>query len=55
MSPEEAKQTRENCNLSRQEFARKIGATERSVYRWECGQATPSPVFIKAIEELVMV
>jgi putative transcriptional regulator len=52
VKPEEVKQVRENLNLTHEEFARKIGATVRSVFRWESGETKVSPVFIKLIEQL---
>jgi len=51
MSPEEVKLTRDNLGDTQEEFAERIGATARSVSRWEAGEPV-SKGFIKAIESL---
>lgn len=39
--------------MTREEFAVAIKATGRTVYRWERDEATPLPVFERAIRDLV--
>lgn len=39
--------------LSQYGLARRIGATQRTVARWEAGKARPAPVFRTALERLV--
>lgn len=51
MLPEEVKQTRENLGFTQEEFAQKIGASVRSVARWE-KEGLKSKSFIKLIEQL---
>jgi len=38
--------------LSQREFAKKVGATFVSVWKWENNKSKPHPMFMKKIEEL---
>lgn len=46
------RQLRERLGLKVPEFAKSVGATERSVYRWEGQHTTPSPLAKQKMREL---
>ena len=46
------KQIRQKLGLSQREFAKKVGATFVSVWKWENNKSKPHPMFMKKIEEL---
>jgi len=43
---------RQKLGLSQREFAKKVGATFVSVWKWENNKSKPHPMFMKKIEEL---
>ncbi len=43
---------RESLGLSRYEMAMLVGVTERTIFRWEKGQAHPQPFIIRRVEEI---
>jgi len=46
------KQIRQKLGLSQREFAKKVGATFVSVWKWENNKSKPHPVFVGKMEEL---
>ena len=49
---ERVKQVRQKLGLSQREFAKRVGATFVSIYKWENNKSKPHPMFMKKIEEL---
>ena len=43
---------RQKLGLSQREFAKKVGATFVSVWKWENNKSKPHPVFVGKMEEL---
>jgi DNA-binding transcriptional regulator YiaG len=46
------KQIRIKLKLSQRAFAKQVGATFVSIYKWENNKSKPHPMFMKKIEEL---
>jgi len=44
MNGAEVKEIRDRLNVGREKFARLLGVSFYTVYRWEKGQRTPSPM-----------
>jgi transcriptional regulator with XRE-family HTH domain len=49
---ERVKQIRNKLGLSQRAFAKQVGATFVSIYKWENNKSKPHPMFMKKIEEL---
>lgn len=49
---ERVKGIRQKLGLSQRDFAKKVGATFVSIWKWENNKSTPHPMFVKRIEEL---
>lgn len=47
------KRERENCKLSQQDFADKIGTTQQLVSMWETGKSEPSLFYLTAITKIL--
>lgn len=48
----EIKEVRRALGMSQEQFAREVGATLGSVWRWETGERKPLPVFAEKIQQL---
>ena len=46
------KEIRNKLKLSQRAFAKQVGATFVSIYKWENNKSKPHPMFMKKIEEL---
>ena len=53
MSGAEILALRTSVGMSRAEFGGLVGASAMSVWRWETGQATPTGLYAKSLEDLV--
>jgi transcriptional regulator with XRE-family HTH domain len=49
---ERVKVIRHKLGLSQREFAKKVGATFVSVWKWENNKSKPHPIFVGKMEEL---
>ena len=47
------KKLRKQLNLTQEEFAVELGVVVSTVNRWEKGHAKPSPIVLKAIENML--
>ena len=47
------KKLRERLNLTQEEFAAELGVVFSTVNRWEKGHTKPSPIALKAIENML--
>lgn len=45
---------RERTGLTQEKFAAKLGVTFPTISRWENGRASPSPLALKQIEDLLL-
>jgi DNA-binding transcriptional regulator YiaG len=52
LSAEDIKNLRLSLGWSQECFARELGATLNSVYKWESGKSNPLPVFQQKLREL---
>ena len=52
MNGQEVQALRKKMGLSRNQFAHRIGTTERTVFRWEDEGKQPSPMALKLLEML---
>jgi len=52
MTAEEIANLRQKLGLNMQEFAKKVGVSRMTVFRWETGRASPLPVYEKKLERL---
>jgi len=46
------KELRFRLGMTQEQFAMELGVTVASVYRWETGKATPSPLALKVMDSL---
>lgn len=46
------RELRQSLGLNREDFGKQIGGSSRSVRRWENGEAEPSQMALKRLEEL---
>lgn len=53
MDGTQIREIRDRLNLSREQFARKLGISFFTVWRWEKGKSKPSPMAEKLLEDLV--
>lgn len=49
----QVKEIRDRLNISREEFARRLGISFFTVLRWEKGKRNPSPMAQKLLEDFV--
>ena len=49
---EHIKSIRQKLGLTQRAFAKKVGATHISVFKWEKGKSKPHPMFVEKIEAL---
>ena len=47
------KKIRKRLELTKAEFARRLGVTWMTVYRWESGKSNPDPRSVRDIEALI--
>jgi len=52
MTADEIKELRLSLNMSQQGFAEELGCEYHAVMRWERGISRPSPLSLKALENL---
>lgn len=52
MKPQEIKRIRLKLKLTQEEFAQKVGATRKTIFRWEKGESVPHRMFVGKIKEL---
>jgi DNA-binding transcriptional regulator YiaG len=43
ITPAQIRKARERLEMSQEDFAHHVGATARTVYRWETGESAPNP------------
>jgi putative transcriptional regulator len=51
--PQLVRELRRRTGLTQEKFAAKLGVTFPTINRWENGRATPSPLAMQRIEELL--
>lgn len=52
MKKQEIKRIRLKLEMTQEEFAGKVGATRKTVFRWEKGESVPHTMFVEKIKEL---
>ncbi|KOP25395.1 XRE family transcriptional regulator [Hapalosiphon sp. MRB220] len=52
--PNLIRELRKRLGLSQEQLARQLGVSFQTVNRWENGRATPSPMGMKLIEQLLI-
>ncbi len=52
MRPNEIKALRERLGLTQARMAQRVGVTEGTICRWECGESEPSPLAEAKLQEV---
>lgn len=52
MKPQEIKRIRRRLEMTQEKFAQKVGATRKTIFRWEIGESVPHKMFVMRLKEL---
>ncbi len=52
MKPQEIKRIRLKLEMTQEKIAQKVGATRKTIFRWETGESVPHKMFVGRIKEL---
>lgn len=52
MKPQEIKRIRLKLEMTQEKFAASVGATRKTIFRWETGESVPHKMFVMRIKEL---